>query len=104
MSFLQIVVFPQYSYSYSYLLGFFCCIFFSQVVKNLLSMSAKEIPKQNNLEKFEIREQSKNKTEAKWKYKVRVFQPERGSFQRGTRPWWVRGADAALSAVSLFPE
>lgn len=33
-------------------------------------MSAKEIPKQNNMEKFEIREQSKNKTEAKWKYKV----------------------------------
>lgn len=49
-----------------------CCISFLQVVKNLLSMSAKEIPKQNNMEKFEIREQSKNKTEAKWKYKVRV--------------------------------
>ncbi|CAF95997.1 unnamed protein product, partial [Tetraodon nigroviridis] len=41
----------------------------SEVVKNLLSMSAKEIPKQNNMEKFELREQSKNKTEAKWKYK-----------------------------------
>ncbi|XP_029682996.1 lysine-specific demethylase phf2 isoform X1 [Takifugu rubripes] len=41
----------------------------AKVVKNLLSMSAKEIPKQNNMEKFEIREQSKNKTEAKWKYK-----------------------------------
>lgn len=40
-------------------------------------MSAKEIPKQNNMEKFEIREQSKNKTEAKWKYKVRTVQPER---------------------------
>lgn len=47
-----------------------------QVVKNLLSMSAKEIPKQNNMEKFEIREQSKNKTEAKWKYKVRTVRPE----------------------------
>uniref|UniRef100_H3CMM5 Lysine-specific demethylase PHF2 n=1 Tax=Tetraodon nigroviridis TaxID=99883 RepID=H3CMM5_TETNG len=41
----------------------------AKVVKNLLSMSAKEIPKQNNMEKFELREQSKNKTEAKWKYK-----------------------------------
>lgn len=33
-------------------------------------MSEKEISKQNNVEKFEIREQNKNKTEAKWKYKV----------------------------------
>lgn len=38
-------------------------------------MSAKEIPKQNNMEKFEIREQSKNKTEAKWKYKVSAINP-----------------------------
>lgn len=38
-------------------------------------MSAKEIPKQNHLEKFEIREQSKNKTEAKWKYKVSATNP-----------------------------
>lgn len=36
-------------------------------------MSEKEISKQNNVEKFEIREQNKNKTEAKWKYKVRIF-------------------------------
>ena len=48
---------------------------FSQAVKNVLSMSEKEISKQNNVEKFEIREQNKNKTEAKWKYKVRSFQP-----------------------------
>lgn len=39
-------------------------------------MSEKEISKQNNVDKFEIREQNKNKTEAKWKYKVRSFQPE----------------------------
>lgn len=45
-----------------------------QAVKNVLSMSEKEISKQNNVEKFEIREQNKNKTEAKWKYKVRSFQ------------------------------
>ena len=45
-----------------------------QAVKNVLSMSEKEISKQNNVEKFEIREQNRNKTEAKWKYKVRSFQ------------------------------
>lgn len=45
-----------------------------QAVKNVLSMSEKEISKQNNVDKFEIREQNKNKTEAKWKYKVRSFQ------------------------------
>lgn len=43
-----------------------------QTVRNVLSMSEKEISKQNNVEKFEIREQNKNKTEAKWKYKVRT--------------------------------
>lgn len=47
-----------------------------QVVKNVLSMSEKEMSKQNNVEKFEIREQNKNKTEAKWKYKVRIFLSE----------------------------
>lgn len=52
-----------------------------QVVKNVLSMSEKEISKQNNMEKFEMREQNKNKTEAKWKYKVRIFQPT--SFSHG---------------------
>lgn len=36
-------------------------------------MTEKETSKQNNMEKFEIREQNKNKTEAKWKYKVRCF-------------------------------
>ncbi|KAM9758438.1 lysine-specific demethylase phf2 isoform 2-T2 [Menidia menidia] len=41
----------------------------TKAVKNVLSMSEKEISKQNNMEKFEIREQNKNKTEAKWKYK-----------------------------------
>ncbi|XP_031587383.1 lysine-specific demethylase phf2 isoform X2 [Oreochromis aureus] len=40
-----------------------------KAVKNVLSMSEKEMSKQNNVEKFDIREQSKNKTEAKWKYK-----------------------------------
>lgn len=40
-----------------------------KVVKNVLSVSEKETSKQNNMEKFEIREQNKNKTEAKWKYK-----------------------------------
>ncbi|KAM9860034.1 lysine-specific demethylase phf2 [Aulostomus maculatus] len=38
-------------------------------VKNVLSLSEKETSKQNNMEKFENREQNKNKTEAKWKYK-----------------------------------
>uniref|UniRef100_A0A669BIX1 Lysine-specific demethylase PHF2 n=1 Tax=Oreochromis niloticus TaxID=8128 RepID=A0A669BIX1_ORENI len=40
-----------------------------KAVKNVLSMSEKEMSKQNNVEKFDIREQNKNKTEAKWKYK-----------------------------------
>uniref|UniRef100_A0A7N8X5Q2 Lysine-specific demethylase PHF2 n=1 Tax=Mastacembelus armatus TaxID=205130 RepID=A0A7N8X5Q2_9TELE len=40
-----------------------------KAVKNVLSMSEKDISKQNSVEKFEIREQNKNKTEAKWKYK-----------------------------------
>ncbi|XP_068598384.1 lysine-specific demethylase phf2 [Brachionichthys hirsutus] len=39
-----------------------------KVVKSVLSVSEKDI-KQNNVDKFEIREQNKNKTEAKWKYK-----------------------------------
>lgn len=52
--------------------NFFKLLF--QAVKNVLSMSEKEISKQNNVEKFEIREQNKNKTEAKWKYKVRSLQ------------------------------
>jgi len=66
--------------SYSWL-DFFVkklCLFFNilifQAVKNVLSMSDKELSKQNNVEKFEIREQNKNKTEAKWKYKVSSFQ------------------------------
>lgn len=82
---------------------YLCCTLFLQVVKNLLSMSAKDIPKQNNMEKFEIREQSKNKTEAKWKYKVRIFEPEPGSYQNQTRPWWFRLVEVALP-VYLFPE
>lgn len=45
-----------------------------QAVKNVLSMSEKEASKQNSVDKFEIREQNKNKTEAKWKYKVRSLQ------------------------------
>uniref|UniRef100_A0A3Q2PSZ7 PHD finger protein 2 n=1 Tax=Fundulus heteroclitus TaxID=8078 RepID=A0A3Q2PSZ7_FUNHE len=40
-----------------------------KVVKNVLSVCEKEPSKQNNMDKFEIREQNKNKTEAKWKYK-----------------------------------
>ncbi|XP_038145086.1 lysine-specific demethylase phf2, partial [Cyprinodon tularosa] len=40
-----------------------------KVVKNVLSVSEKETSKQNNMDKFDIREQNKNKTEAKWKYK-----------------------------------
>lgn len=55
------------------ILSLFLYIHF-QAVKNVLSMSEKEISKQNNVEKFEMREQNKNKTEAKWKYKVRSFQ------------------------------
>ncbi|KAM9365088.1 lysine-specific demethylase phf2 isoform 2-T2 [Pholidichthys leucotaenia] len=38
-------------------------------VKNILSVSEKEVAKPNSMEKFEIREQNKKKTEAKWKYK-----------------------------------
>uniref|UniRef100_A0AAZ3Q8Y5 Lysine-specific demethylase PHF2 n=1 Tax=Oncorhynchus tshawytscha TaxID=74940 RepID=A0AAZ3Q8Y5_ONCTS len=41
----------------------------SQATKNVLSMSEKDTCKQNDLEKFEIREQNKKQTEAKWKYK-----------------------------------
>lgn len=44
-----------------------------QVVKSGLTVTEKETSKQNNMERFEIREQNKNKTEAKWKYKVRFF-------------------------------
>ncbi|KAL4655879.1 lysine-specific demethylase phf2-like [Arapaima gigas] len=40
-----------------------------KIVKNALNVPEKEINKQNNVEKFEIREQNKSKTEAKWKYK-----------------------------------
>lgn len=46
------------------------CVF-PQAVKNVLSVSEREMSKHNNVEKFDIREQNKNKTEAKWKYKVR---------------------------------
>lgn len=52
------------------LLCFSVIAFIFQAVKNVLSMSEKEMSKQNNVEKFDIREQNKNKTEAKWKYKV----------------------------------
>ncbi|XP_028303167.1 lysine-specific demethylase phf2 isoform X2 [Gouania willdenowi] len=41
----------------------------AKVVKSVLSMSERETSKQNSVDKFEIREQNKNKTEAKWKYK-----------------------------------
>lgn len=42
-----------------------------QAAKNTLSTPEKEpVEKQNEVEKFEIREQNKIKTEAKWKYKV----------------------------------
>lgn len=44
-----------------------------QAVKNALTVSEKETSKQNNKEKFEVREQNKNKTEARWKYKVSGF-------------------------------
>lgn len=37
----------------------------------MMSFMEKETSKQNNVEKFEMREPNKNKTEAKWKYKVR---------------------------------
>ncbi|XP_066527012.1 lysine-specific demethylase phf2 isoform X2 [Hoplias malabaricus] len=37
--------------------------------KTMMSFMEKETNKQNNVEKFEIREHNKNKTEAKWKYK-----------------------------------
>ncbi|KAJ7994406.1 hypothetical protein DPEC_G00248950 [Dallia pectoralis] len=40
-----------------------------KVAKNILSISEKETCKQIDVEKFEIREQSKKQTEAKWKYK-----------------------------------
>uniref|UniRef100_A0A8C9SS54 Lysine-specific demethylase PHF2 n=1 Tax=Scleropages formosus TaxID=113540 RepID=A0A8C9SS54_SCLFO len=46
-----------------------CILFHVQVVKNALSVPEKEVSKQNNVDKFEIREQNKSKTEAKWKYK-----------------------------------
>ncbi|XP_061545104.1 lysine-specific demethylase phf2 isoform X1 [Phycodurus eques] len=38
-------------------------------VRNIVTISEKETLKQNNVEKFENREQHKNKTEARWKYK-----------------------------------
>ncbi|KAL7837453.1 hypothetical protein SRHO_G00271640 [Serrasalmus rhombeus] len=37
--------------------------------KTMMSFMEKEMNKQNDVEKFEIREHNKNKTEAKWKYK-----------------------------------
>ncbi|XP_072790771.1 lysine-specific demethylase PHF2 isoform X2 [Taeniopygia guttata] len=41
-----------------------------KAAKNVLSVPNKEsVSKQNEVEKFEVREQSKSKTEAKWKYK-----------------------------------
>lgn len=65
---------PDEKKNHLFIIGFWSNISNLQVVKNVLSMSEKEISKQNNMEKFEIRE-NKNKTEAKWKYKVRIFQP-----------------------------
>lgn len=48
-----------------------CSCLFSQAAKNVLSVPNKEsASKQNEVEKFEVREQNKSKTEAKWKYKV----------------------------------
>uniref|UniRef100_A0A3Q2CUB3 PHD finger protein 2 n=1 Tax=Cyprinodon variegatus TaxID=28743 RepID=A0A3Q2CUB3_CYPVA len=47
-----------------------------KVVKNVLSVSEKETSKQNNMDKFDIREQNKNKTEAKWKYKFQNSKPD----------------------------
>ncbi|XP_037534468.1 lysine-specific demethylase phf2 [Nematolebias whitei] len=41
----------------------------TKAVKNVTSLPEKEISKQNNTGKFEMREQNKNKNEAKWKYK-----------------------------------
>ncbi|XP_041323159.1 lysine-specific demethylase PHF2 isoform X1 [Pyrgilauda ruficollis] len=41
-----------------------------KAAKNVLSVPNKEsVSKQNEVEKFEVREQNKSKTEAKWKYK-----------------------------------
>lgn len=50
---------------------------FSQAPKSVMSFMEKETNKQNNVEKFEMREPNKNKTEAKWKYKVRHPTSER---------------------------
>uniref|UniRef100_A0A8C6M5R1 PHD finger protein 2 n=1 Tax=Nothobranchius furzeri TaxID=105023 RepID=A0A8C6M5R1_NOTFU len=41
----------------------------TKVVKTVLSPPEKDVSKQNNVDKFDMREQNKNKTEAKWKYK-----------------------------------
>uniref|UniRef100_A0A4W4G5Y4 Lysine-specific demethylase PHF2 n=1 Tax=Electrophorus electricus TaxID=8005 RepID=A0A4W4G5Y4_ELEEL len=47
-----------------------CFLFYVlQATKGVVSFLEKEMNKQNDEEKFEIREHSKNKTEAKWKYK-----------------------------------
>lgn len=43
-----------------------------QAPKSVMSFMEKGTNKQNNVEKFEVREPNKNKTEAKWKYKVRL--------------------------------
>lgn len=82
-------------------------------------MSAKEIPKQNNMEKFEIREQSKNKTEAKWKYKVRTtetaicHQPKstispatesNGWFGTAAGSWVVTTSASVVPLICLFTE
>lgn len=58
-------------------------------------MSEKEISKQNNVEKFEIREQNKNKTEAKWKYKV--------SYLRGRGYFYYHQVSRLFIFVTKFP-
>lgn len=54
---------------YNLLISFF--FYLNQAAKNAMNTPNKEpADKQNEVEKFEIREQNKTKTEAKWKYKV----------------------------------
>lgn len=44
-----------------------------QTPKSILSVPNKDtVHTQNDVERLEIREQTKSKSEAKWKYKVRV--------------------------------
>lgn len=59
---------------YLFIISNFIVAHITQLVKTGMSNLEKETSKPNDVDKFKmIREHNKNKTEAKWKYKVRLL-------------------------------